>query len=211
MLSTMLGTPIRDRRAERRQATKAEILEAAWDIVREEGVGGLNLRDLAQRLGMRAPSLYEYFPSKHAIYDAMFAEGYRQFDAIVAELVGLSGQDGLRAAARRTVDFMVDEPARFSLLFQRTIPGFIPSPESYEVSIEALERVRVWFAENGIGDSAALDLFTAVTTGLASQQIANDPGGDRWVRLVDSAVDMFLTHIQTTSGRTARRTRERTK
>lgn len=111
MLLCMLGSPTRDRRSERRQATKAEILEAAWDIVREEGVGGLNLRNLAQRLGMRAPSLYEYFPSKHAIYDAMFAEGYRQFDAIVAELVSLSGQDGLRAAARRTVAFMVDEPA----------------------------------------------------------------------------------------------------
>jgi hypothetical protein len=38
-------------------------------------------------------------------------------------------------------------------------------------------------------------LFTALLSGLADQQIANDPGGDRWLRLVDSAVDMYLGHV----------------
>ena len=64
----------RTRRAERREATKAEILDAAWALVREHGLGALALRDLAARVGMRAPSLYQYFDSKtHAIYGAMFA------------------------------------------------------------------------------------------------------------------------------------------
>src|SRR6185503_18162606 len=74
----MLVTPKRDRRAERREATRAEILEAAWDLVRAEGLASLNLRDLAARVGMQAPSLYSYFDSKHAIYDAMFAQGAQE-------------------------------------------------------------------------------------------------------------------------------------
>jgi hypothetical protein len=37
-----------------------------------------------------------------------------------------------------------------------------------------------------------VDLWTAVATGLVSQQLANDPGGDRWVRLIDRAVAMLL-------------------
>jgi AcrR family transcriptional regulator len=209
-LLLVLGNPVRDRRAERREATKAEILDTAWDIVRAQGLAGLNLRDVAQGVGMQAPSLYEYFASKHAIYDAMFVQGYRQFDAAMADVETLSGEAGLRAGAHRAMAFMVDEPARFLLLFQRTIPGFTPSPESYAVSTAVLERTRAWFIRNGIPDREALDLFTALTTGLASQQIANDPGGDRWVRLVDPAVDMFLTHIKTTGGRTARRTGKRT-
>ena len=49
----MVETPIRDRKAERREATKAEILDTAWDLVREQGLGGLNLRDLAPRIGSR--------------------------------------------------------------------------------------------------------------------------------------------------------------
>ncbi|TMK84168.1 MAG: helix-turn-helix transcriptional regulator, partial [Actinobacteria bacterium] len=66
---------MRDRRAERREATKAEILDAAWEVVRAEGLAALSLRDLAAKVGMRAPSLYSYFDSKHAIYDAMFLQG----------------------------------------------------------------------------------------------------------------------------------------
>ena len=49
----MVVEPMRDRRAERREATKAEILDAAWELVRAEGLAALSLRDLAARVGMR--------------------------------------------------------------------------------------------------------------------------------------------------------------
>jgi hypothetical protein len=54
-------------------------------------------------------------------------------------------------------------------------------------------------AEAGVTDQADVDLWTAVLTGLASQQVANDPGGDRWLRLVDAAVDRFLGSGQAVS------------
>src|SRR3954465_2849550 len=69
-------TPGQARRDRRREATKAEILEAAWDLVREHGLAEAALRDLVARVGMRAPSLCQFFGSKHAIYDAMFAQGW---------------------------------------------------------------------------------------------------------------------------------------
>src|SRR5579872_3970788 len=85
----MVGTPIRDRRTERREATKLEILGAAWDLVRAEGLAALTLRDLATKVGMQPPSLYSYFDSKHAIYDAMFLQGnlelLRRYEAIADE------------------------------------------------------------------------------------------------------------------------------
>ena len=46
----------------------------------------------------------------------------------------------------------------------------------------------------GVDDLRHLDLWTAVITGLTDQQISNDPGGDRWGRLLDEAVDMFRDH-----------------
>ncbi len=211
MILLMVDVPIRDRKAERREATRTEILDTAWDLVREQGLGGLNLRDLAARIGMRAPSLYEYFASKHAIYDAMFAQGYRQFAAILAEAEELSGEDGLRAGAHRAVAFMVEDPARYQLLFHRTIPGFTPSPQSYAVSVQQLDSTRAWFDRNGFGAPGALDLYTSLMGGLAGQQIANDPGGDHWVRLVDAAVDMFLTYIKTPGPDTTGGMRERTR
>jgi AcrR family transcriptional regulator len=74
----MLGEANGGRVSRRREATKAEILDAAWDLVGEQGLAALSLRDLAARVGMRAPSLYQYFDSKHAIYDAMFGQGARE-------------------------------------------------------------------------------------------------------------------------------------
>src|SRR4051812_30011310 len=64
---TMLGNPNVDRVARRRDATRREILEAAWALIREDGWAGLTLRAVGARVGMRAPSLYTHFDSKLAI------------------------------------------------------------------------------------------------------------------------------------------------
>jgi AcrR family transcriptional regulator len=192
----MLEKPIRDRRAERREATRAEILDAAWELVRAEGLAGLSLRDLARRVGMQAPSLYSYFESKHAIYDAMFAQGAR--DYLEREAVVPSTGDpvaDLQAGLRFFVAFCTEDPVRYQLMFQRTIPGFEPSPESFAISIEGLERLKARLAGMGLTDQRSLDLLTAIGTGITDQQISNDPGGDRWTRLVDEAVEMYFHHV----------------
>jgi AcrR family transcriptional regulator len=82
----MLDTPMRDRKHERRTATRAEILDAAWGIAREKGLADLTLREVGSRIGMRAPSLYSYFDSKNAIYDAMFGQASGAFPRILGEM-----------------------------------------------------------------------------------------------------------------------------
>jgi AcrR family transcriptional regulator len=187
---------MRDRRAERREATRAEILDAAWALMREHGVAGLSLRDVAEKIGMRPQSLYSYFGSKDAIYDALFGEGCR---ACLERLRGVERtgdpRADFRAWARVYVDFCLEDHARYQLLFQRTIPGFEPSADSYAPSVEGLEATRRALAEVGGTDPGDLDLYTAVITGLVDQQISNDPGGDRWYRLLDDALDMFFAYI----------------
>jgi AcrR family transcriptional regulator len=186
---------VRDRRAERFAATRREILDAAWELVRANGLGSLAMRDLGARVGMRAQSLYAYFPSKFAIYDAMFAESNRE---LVHRISGMAGtndpKEALRERARMFLTFCMEDLGRFQLLFQRTIPGFQPSPEAYAPAVEALESAREAIRACGIGDGRAIDMWTAITGGLAAQQTSNEPGGDRWVRLADEATAMFLDH-----------------
>lgn len=181
-----------DGRAARRARTRERILEAAWQLTRDQGPVGWTLRELAGAVGMRAPSLYVYFDGKDAIYDAMYAEGNRELLA-AAEASDLDGPPGaqLRTLAHTYVDFAVADPARFQLLFQRVVPGFVPSPDAYRPAALLLERLREHLRELGTDDPAATDVWTALMTGLASQQLANDPGGDRWTRLVDRSVAMF--------------------
>lgn len=193
----MSVTPIRDRRAERNAATRAEILQAAWDLVRDEGLAGLTLRDLGRRVGMRAQSLYSYFDSKDAIYDALFAEGWREFhDRLSATQFSDDPVEALRQRMHLVITFAMEDPARYQLLFQRTIPGFEPSPESYALAVEVLDMTRAQLAALGLTEPRHLDLTTAVIAGLVAQQHANDPGGDRWTRLVDEAVDMLMNHFK---------------
>lgn len=192
----MSGKPKRDRQAERRQATIDEILDTAWRLARAEGLAGLSLRELAGEVGMRPQSLYSYFDSKHAIYDAMYAQGSRQFVEGQAHwnLTGEARSD-LATIGRYFVEFCTEDPVRYQLLFQRTIPGFEPSAESFAISQQSLGQIQALLASFGIDDPRDVDLFTAIGTGLTDQQISNDPGGDRWTRLVDDAMEMYLDHV----------------
>ena len=168
----------------------------AWELVRTDGLGGLSMRDLGARVGLRAQSLYVYFPSKHAIYDAMFADGNRELLARLSA-VPASGdpRELLRQQARIFVEFSSEDPARSQLLFQRPIPDFEPSAESYASAVEVLTRARDGQAAAGLAGDAQFDLWTALVAGLAAQQMANDPGGDRYARLIDDAVDMYVGHV----------------
>ena len=73
--------------------------------------------------------------------------------------------------------------------------SFAPSAESMALAVEALSVGRDALVAIGVDDPRALDLYTAVLTGLTDQQISNDPGGERWGRLLDEAVEMFLAHV----------------
>jgi AcrR family transcriptional regulator len=193
----VLEQPTVDRRQLRHEATKAEILDAAWEIVRTEGLAALSLRDVATRVGMRAPSLYSYFESKHAIYDAMFGQAWQTYLDGVRDLVPTNDPRGfLLQAARGFIGFAVADPARHQLMNQRVIPGFEPSPESYAPAVEVFETFRERLAALGIDDPKAIDIWTALMAGVVNQQLANDPGGDRWTRLIDDVVDMYLAHVK---------------
>ena len=194
----MLATPKRNRIAERREATRAEILEAAWVLAQEQGLADFTLRDLAERVGMRAPSLYSHFASKHAIYDAMFGQAWSDFEKVaLAELLDLpqAPRAVIRRAARVFFDFAVANPARHQLMNQRTIPGFEPSPESYAPAVRVVELGDQLFRELGLTDPADSDIWTAMIDGMVNQQLANDPGGTRWSALLDRAVDLWADGV----------------
>jgi len=181
----------------RRKRTEDEIVAAAWDLVHEHGLGSLSMRDLGDRVGMKAQSLYSYFASKNDIYDAMFREGQIAFAATMTitpdDLGGdESPQAELRLACHRFFEYCTSDTARYQLMFQRVIPDFVPSPQTYELAVETLGLARERMRAAGLDSDRDLDLWTAILTGLVDQQISNDPGGTRWERLIDDAVDMFF-------------------
>ena len=189
-------------RQARRRSARDLILAAAWALAREEGLAGWSLRDLARRAGISTPTVYAYFDAKNAIYDAMFGEAATEFADRMAEPIDIQGpQDRLVAGARRYAEFCLSDPARYQLLFQRTLPGFEPSPESYAPAVRALDGLKQTLALNGVTGAPHIDLWTALLSGLVSQQVSNDPGGERWTRLIGESTAMFLDHCQAAATR----------
>jgi len=125
----------------------------------------------------------------------MFAQAYEQLLARLdaTEPVGTAREQLLRVS-RVVLDFAAEEPARQQLIFQRTIPGFEPSAASYALAKRLIDRCAGLLAAVGAGDPAHLDVYTAIVGGLGAQQIANDPGGDRYTRHLEPLLDLFLDH-----------------
>ena len=187
----MLDVPNRDRNAERRESTRREILQHAWQLARERGLAQLTLREVAGRVGMRAPSLYTHFASKNAIYDAMFADAWSEYlEVVEAEDSRLPSAPRavLRVSAHTFFEFATADLARHQLMNQRTIPGFEPA-------VKVLDHFRAQLFDLGVTRDEDVDLCVALIGGLVDSQLANDPGGNRWGRLVDRTVDMIADNL----------------
>ena len=178
--------------AQRRATKIASIVEAAWGLARRDGIQVLSLHALAKEVGMRQPSLYAYFDSKNALYDAMFADGNRDLLARLDSVVlPTDSRAALKGVLRAFADFALEDPARNSLLFRRVIPGFEPSADSYALAVDALGRVAAVMNESGVTDPGDMDCLVAMVAGLIEAQLSNEPGGDRWLQHLDRMVDLI--------------------
>ena len=193
----MTDSPKTDPRIRRHAENKARILDQAWELAAAHGVAGVSLGELAKAVGLRQPSLYTYFASKNDLYDAMFADGNRRLFAEVADHPYPDDpREALVAFARRMVEFCAADVARYHLLFQRHIPSFEPSAESYELAKRFFDWFRGLLSKAGVRRAKDVDVMTSLIAGLADQQVANDPGGQRWVRLSQDVVETFLDRVE---------------
>ena len=194
----------------RRQQVRLETIEKILTISREEmlknGVAALSLGVVAKRLGMRTPSLYTYFDSKNAIYDELFRRGFLEFGRWMAERPFQDGilRDNLQSAMATYMRFAQENPDLYQLMFQRPVPGFIPSDASMAVSLAQLDEARNQFSNiltseeltTSLPFEEARDLFIAMQHGLTELHLANDPelavGNGRFGKLIPHAVQMIL-------------------
>ena len=179
--------------AQRRETKISSIVEAAWGLAQKHGIQLVSLRDLAKEVGMQQPSLYVYFDSKNALYDAMFADGNRQLLATLDAIdLPVDPRSALKLHLGTFAEFAVANPARNSLLFRRVIPGFEPSAESYAVAQEVLGRIVSVMNAAGVTARGDVDCLVAMTAGLIEAQLSNEPGGDRWLRHLDHLTDVLV-------------------
>ncbi len=137
------------RRARYGEEMRQDILQAAREIIAEEGAGALSIRGIARRIGYSAPALYEYYAGKEAIAEALFIEGFRKLAEAMEQIEQteadpLARLHDLGIAYRQ---FAIAHPQEYSLMFSRPIPEFQPSHADLNIATTAFAPLQHAFAE----------------------------------------------------------------
>jgi AcrR family transcriptional regulator len=97
------------------------LLDAAMGLVRERGVEGLTLREVARRAGVSHNAPYHHFVDRGALVSALAVDGFRRFEEAfraALEGIGESRITRIRAIGAAYVRFAFDDPARFTLMWR---------------------------------------------------------------------------------------------
>ena len=208
-----------DRRARRRQETIEEILDIAEAVMTEAGVNGLSLSEVARRLGVQPPSIYKYFDSLLAVYDALFQRGQTAHLQALAAAMDQEepGLDALLAGLEASGRWCIAHPPLAQLLFWRPIPSFEPSAESMAPSVEMVRLQRQALAcavaarqlGPGADSDEALYLVSVIVSGVIGQALANEPhlpwGEGRFTPLLSKLVDVLVGLYPALPGTAGRR------
>src|SRR5262245_30387231 len=111
-----------DRRGEQ---TRERILDAAEALFADRGFEGTALRDVAARVGIRTPSLYNHFPSKEALYAAVLERTIEPVLAVLSEIVQSpqASRPGSREVVERVMAVLARRPDLPRLVAHEALAG----------------------------------------------------------------------------------------
>ncbi|POM25982.1 HTH-type transcriptional repressor KstR [Actinomadura rubteroloni] len=114
---TEIRTPLRRRPAQRRSAERVQrMLDACAGILDEDGYDGLTTTKIAQRADVAIGSVYQFFPDKRAVAQALALRNFEQFGDRVAERLAAGAFADWSDSVGAIIEVFVD--------MHRTVPGF---------------------------------------------------------------------------------------
>lgn len=197
---------IKQRRRQNRDEIIEDIVQIARAMIRADGAASLSFNAIARELGIKPPSLYTYFESKHAIYDELFRRGWLLFLAEAEHYYQATGtvRDKLILLFESYMRFAQENPDYYQIMFQRPVPNFVPSEASLEISFNSVAQftdyLKAILESEGLRPNIpyeeARDIILALNHGLTELHLANQPelpvGEGRFGALIHQAVDVLL-------------------
>jgi AcrR family transcriptional regulator len=111
------STPLRRRPVQQRSAARVErMLEACANLIEEVGYDGVTTTLIAERAGVAVGSLYQFFPDKRAVVQALTMRNLDQFMEMIAGRIGSAQLDHWWDAVDMVFDAYVT--------MYREVPGF---------------------------------------------------------------------------------------
>lgn len=176
---------------------RSVLLDEAAAVVRESGVDGLSLRELARRAGVSHGAPRSHFVDRQALLDALAVLGFERLTAAVRRALATEGDLSVRfrAVARAYVDFAIDDAALMDLMFQAKTSGGGDSVPTAAVTLfgvlDDAMGPRVGAVDEDARDLFKL-LFAATMQGIAALVASQRTDREQGYRLVDAATDTML-------------------
>jgi AcrR family transcriptional regulator len=193
-------------REAQREDLRERIVEAARDIVSEEGLDALSMRALGVRIGYSPATIYLHFRDKDELLRSVMEEGFKRLGAVVAEELAsqpaaLSPMDHLAATARGYARFALESTGYFRAMFEMPEVAHMqgcpePCPSGTPSQAAAVTLLRQAQAEGDLGgadpDRVALlgwGLMHGLTSLYLSGHLAGQVGSqEEFMELIDSAI-----------------------
>jgi len=113
--------------------TAQAILSAARLLLDEGGAEAVSMRKIAERVGVTAMAIYRHFPDREALLNALADQGFAELSK--AQLTGIAPGpvlDRMAAGLEIFLDFGIDHPRLFELMFLSKRPGARQFPHDFE-------------------------------------------------------------------------------
>jgi AcrR family transcriptional regulator len=169
----------------------AAVVAAGADLADEIGFTALTMGGLAERLGVRTPSLYKHVASQDDLNRRIAALAMDEAGAAIgAAIQGRAGRDALRAAARALRAFVLTHPGRYAATmgFQLTGPDD-PVAAAAARSLEPFAAVLRGY-DLAPGDTThALRALRSIFHGFATLEAG---GGFQWGTPTDESFDWLV-------------------
>ena len=110
---------------------RERLCEVATDIYIEKGLEGLNMRELAARLGISAMTPYRYFKDKDEILAAIRSRAFNRFaDRLEETMAGpAAAAEKNEAVAKAYIRFALEQSCCYRLMFDLSCPHMEPADE----------------------------------------------------------------------------------
>ena len=193
---------ILERRLRQKEEVKTSILQAAWQLVLEEGWQALSIRKIADAIEYSVPVIYTHFENKDAILQEFTKEGFRLLTEVIVQQRDSQPDPSqqLVAIAQGYWDFAFAHKEYYQLMFGLGIP---PCEQVNQVTeMKQFSDVLIGVIQEAINTSQHPEInaflkfhtYWSILHGLVSiQMIDRQPVENPWSQLVlKDAIDGYI-------------------
>ncbi|MEV0408489.1 TetR/AcrR family transcriptional regulator [Actinoallomurus sp. NPDC050550] len=178
----------------RGRLTATDVVRAGAELADEVGYQDLAMGALAQRLGVRTPSLYKHVDGLDDLRRRIAALAMTELgEAVRAAIQGNAGSDALAAFARAFATYVTAHPGRYTATIGAELTG--PGDDLYDASARVLESMAAILRGYGVEESEmdhALRTLRCLFHGFAALQASN---GFQWSGGVDESFDWMIGFV----------------